>query len=271
MKEHKFVRICLLVVLSIIYVFPIIWLISISLKHEVDIFSIPPKWFFTPTFVHYQNVLADSSVSTFFMNSLVIAVGTTLLALLVSILAAYGYTRFQSKFGMRFIFSLFLLRMLPGVAVVIPIYMVACKLSMVGSYLTLILVHVCIVLPIAVLMLQNFILDIPKELEEAAMVDGCSKFGAFIRVVLPLVVPGIVATSVLSFLTSWNEFLFSLTLSGSNTQTLPVGVTAFMADKTINWGEIAAMGVIMIIPVCILTFLVQKYLIKGLTMGAVKG
>lgn len=270
MNRFRFTGSVILVLLSVIYTFPIAWLIIVSLKYEVDIFSIPPRWFFTPTVVHYQNVLADSSVGSFFVNSLIIATGTTLLALFVSILAAYGCTRFQSILSSGFIFSLFLLRTLPGVAVVVPIYLVASKLAMLDNYLTLILVHVCIVMPITVLMLQNFILEVPRELEEAAMIDGCSRFEAFTRVVLPLMAPGIVATSVLSFLMSWNEFLFSMTLSGNSTQTLPVGVTVYMADKTINWGEVAAMGVIMIIPVGLLTLMMQKYLIKGLTMGAVK-
>ncbi len=256
--------------LCVLYVFPIAWLTTISLKYQVDIFSIPPKWLFTPTLEHYRNILADTSVGTFLQNSLIIAAGTTLTALIVSIPAAYACTRFRSKYTGGFILSLFLLRMLPGVAVVVPIYLVASKLAMVDSFLTLILVHVCIVMPIAVLMLQNFILEIPRELEEAAMVDGCSRFGAFLRVILPLMKPGIVATSVLSFLISWNEFLFSMTLSGSSTQTLPVGVTVFMADKIISWGEVAAMGVVMIIPVGVFTLMVQKYLVKGLTMGAVK-
>ncbi|MDD3269686.1 MAG: carbohydrate ABC transporter permease [Syntrophomonadaceae bacterium] len=260
----------LLIILSAVYVFPIVWLIMISFKYQVDIFSIPPKWIFAPTLEHYRNVFLNSSVIDFLANSLIIAVGTTGLGLLVSLLAAYGCTHYASKISNRFIYSLFLLRMLPGVAVVVPIYLVASKTAMLDNYLTLILVHVCIVLPIAVLMLQNFILDIPKELEEAAMIDGCSRFGAFKRVVLPLMGPGLIATSVLSLIMSWNEFLFSMTLSGYSTQTLPVGVTAFMADKTINWGEIAAMGVVMIIPVAIFTLTVQKYLVKGLTMGAVK-
>ncbi len=270
MIQWKFVRNLLLVFFCSLYVFPIIWLVMISFKYEVDIFSIPPKWLFVPTLEHYQTVLADSHVGAFLTNSLFVALGTTMIVLLVSAPAAYGCARFQSKAAGRFIFGLFLLRMLPGVAVVVPIYLVASKLAMLNNYLTLILVHVCIVLPIAVLMLQNFILEIPKELEEAAMIDGCSRSAAFIRIILPLMTSGIVATSVFSFIISWNEFLFSMTLSGYSTQTLPVGVTSFMTDKTLDWGAIAAMGVIMIVPVGLFTFMVQKYLIKGLTMGAVK-
>lgn len=260
----------LLTCLCILYAAPIVWLATISLKYEVDIFSMPPKWLFMPTLIHYRNVLADSAVTTFLTNSLIIAAGATLLALLVGTLAAYGCAHWRSTLAEGFLFSLFVLRILPGVAVVVPIYLVASKLSLVDNYLTLILVHVCVMLPIAVLMLQNFILEVPRELEEAAIVDGCSRFGAFIRIVLPLISPGLVATAVLSLIMSWNEFLFTMTLSGSNTQTLPVGVTFFMADKVINWGEIAAMGIIMIIPVALFTFMVQKYLIKGLTMGAIK-
>lgn len=242
----------------------------ISFKYQVDIFTIPPKWIFTPTLEHYQNVWLNSYVGDFLLHSVIIAVGTTALGLAVSMLSAYGCTHYASKASKRFIYSLFLLRMLPGVAVCVPIYLVASKLAMLDNYITLILVHVCIVLPISVLMLQNFILDIPKELEEAAMIDGCSRLGGFIRVVLPLMGPGIIATAVLSLIMSWNEFMFTMTLSGNSTQTLPVGVTAFMADKVINWGEVSAMGVIMIIPVALFTLMVQKYLVKGLTMGAVK-
>lgn len=268
--KSRLVNNSLLALLCFVYAMPIVWLFMISLKYEVDIFSMPPKWFFVPTLVHYRNVLADSAVGTFLTNSLIIAAGATLLALLAGTLAAYGCAHWRSKLAGGFTFSLFLLRILPGVAVVVPIYLAASKFSLVDSYLTLILVHVCIMLPIAVLMLQNFILEVPRELEEAAIVDGCSRFGAFIRIVLPLISPGLVATAVLSLIMSWNEFLFAMTLSGSSTQTLPVGVAIFMADKVINWGEIAATGIIMIIPVALFTFMVQKYLIKGLTMGAVK-
>ncbi len=269
MKSRPIINV-LLAVLCLFYTMPIVWLVMTSLKYDVDIFTTPPKWIFMPTLVHYRNVFADSAVGTFLAHSLIIAIGATLVALLAGTLAAYGYTHWRSQLASGFTFSLFVLRILPGVAVVVPIFLVASQLSLTDNYLTLILVHVCVMLPITVLMLQNFLLEVPRELEEAAIVDGCTRFGAFIRVVLPLIVPGLVATAVLSLIMSWNEFLFTMTLSGSNTQTMPVGVTIFMADKTINWGEVAAMGTIMIIPVAVFTFMVQKYLIQGLTMGAVK-
>lgn len=270
MPKHRSLGIAALALLALIYIFPVAWLVTISLKFEVDIFSIPPKWIFTPTLEHFRNVFADSAIGAYLGNSLLVAAGVTVLALATGLPAAYGCARFPSRATNRFILGLFLLRMLPGVAVVVPIYLVAAKYGLVDSYLIFILVHICVVMPIVVLMLQNFILEIPRELEEAAMVDGCSRGEAFFRVILPLMGPGLVATAVLSFIMSWNEFLFAMTLSGSGTQTLPVGVTAFMADKTVRWGELAAVGVIMIIPVAIFTFVVQKYLVKGLTMGAVK-
>lgn len=270
-KFRNLLSYLLLAVFSMFYVFPVAWLVKISYQYQVDIFSISPKWLFNLTWDNYRNVLENSLIGTFLVNSLIIASGTTLSALAISLLAAYAGARFKNRLTGGFILSLFLLRMLPGVAVVVPIYLVAANFGLTDSYLTLILVHICVVMPVTVLMLQNFILEVPKELEEAAMADGCSRAKAFIRVVLPLMKPGIIAAAVMSFLLSWNEFLFSMTLSGNGTQTLPVGVMVFMADKTVNWGEIAAMGVIMILPVVLFTLFVQKYLIKGLTMGAVKG
>lgn len=257
-------------ILVLFYISPIVWLVLLSLQNEVDIFSLPPKILFKPQLIHYQNLFASSQVVDYFKNSLIVSLATTLFALITGSVAAYGCARFPSFISRSFIISLFLLRMLPAIAVAVPIYLISVKIGLLDSYLTLIMVHICGVIPVVVLMMQNCFIEIPSSLEESAMVDGCTRLQSFLWITLPLAAPGMAATAVFAFIMSWNEFLFALILSGRYTQTLPVGVMKFFSDKVTMWGEIAAMGVLMILPVVVFTFFVQKYIVKGLTMGALK-
>lgn len=266
----KFTLSVMVFILVIIYIAPIIWLVMVSLKTEVDIFSLPPKIFFQPQFEHYRNLFADDQIINYLKNSLIISLTTTAIAVFTGSLAAYACARFSSLLTKGFILGLFLLRMLPAIAVAVPIYLIAVKTGLLDNYFTLIMVHICVVIPIVVLMMQNCFLEIPPSLEESAMVDGCSRLQGFFWISLPLAAPGLVATAIFAFIMSWNEFLFALILSGRYTQTLPVGVMKFFADRVTMWGEVAAMGVLMILPAAVFTFFVQKYLVKGLTMGALK-
>ncbi len=271
MSKIKSIALSLIgITVVLVYIAPIVWLVLISLQNEVDIFSLPPKIVFKPQLIHYQNLFASSQVIDYFKNSIIISLLTTVLALIAGSLAAYVCARFPSFITRGFIISLFLLRMLPAIAVAVPIYLIAAKIGLLDSYLSLIMVYICVVIPVVVLMMQNCFIEIPSAMEESAMVDGCTRLQSFFWITLPLAAPGLVATAVFAFIMSWNEFLFALILTGRYTQTLPVGVMQFFTDKVTQWGEIAAMGVLMILPVVVFTFFVQKYIVKGLTMGALK-
>lgn len=263
-----YVLVILAVLLSIA---PIIYLALTSFKEPELTFAIPPVWNFTPTLKNYEEVLSSTDFNKYFMNSVITALSTTGIALILGTLAAYGFSRFRFRGHFWLRMSSLIPQMLPPIAIIVPLYVLFSRLDWIDTRQSLIISYLTFTIPLSTWMMVGFFDDVPIELEEAAMIDGCSRFGALIRVSLPLVIPGLAATAILAFLYCWNEFLYAVILTGRNARTLPVIITSFMTNKSVLWGRIAASGTLVLIPVLIFALLAQRYLVRGLARGAVKG
>lgn len=263
-----YVLVILAVLLSIA---PIVYIIITSFKEPELTFAIPPVWNFTPTLKNYEEVLSSTDFGKYFMNSVVVALASTGIALALGTLAAYGFSRFRFRGHFWLRMSSLIPQMLPPIAIVVPLYVLFSRLDWIDTRQSLIVSYLTFTIPFSIWMMIGFFDDVPVELEEAAMIDGCSRFGTLFRVSLPLAVPGLAATAILAFLYCWNEFLYAVILTGRNARTLPVIITSFMTNRSVLWGRIAASGSLVLIPVLIFALLAQRYLIRGLAKGAVKG
>ena len=254
---------------------PVYWMITISLKHEVDQFAVPPRWFlFAPTLEHYADAFLTRSFGQYLLNSAIVAVCSTASALVLGTLAAYSLARFRLPFGLDRKLALWILstRMFPAIVTAVPLFLIMRDLSLLNTQLSLIIVYTAFNLPFVVWMMRGFFAEVPRDLEDAALVDGDSRLGAFRRVVLPLVAPGLAATAVFCLIVSWNEFLFALVLTQTDAaMTLPVGIAGRVTQYEIKWGVMSAAGVVAMVPILAFAMAVQKYLVRGLSLGAVKG
>jgi len=254
-------------------IFPFYWMINTSLKPQSEVFQSPPSFFPTHwTLAGYTRVLATRAVGRYFWNSAVVSVGSTLLAMALSALAAYGFSRFRMRWERPLILILLLTQMLPGTLLIIPYFQLMAKLGLINTYLALILAYVSFALPFSTWMLIGFFRSIPLELDEAAMVDGCGRIGAFWRVILPLSLPGLVAVAIFTFLLAWNAYVFALVLTTDPKMfPLSVGIANLMGEYQVIWNEMMAAAVLATLPVFILYGFLERYLVQGITAGAVKG
>lgn len=269
-KVKKIVFVLITVIIFGFVLFPPIVLFLTSIKTELDALSFPPKWIFQPTLQNYVDIFKTSPLIRFLLNSIIVASTNTVLSLGLGSLTAYGLARFKFRGSENLSFWILSIRMMPPVATIIPIYIIMKKVRLLDTPWALIIIYLSFNLPFVVWMMKGFFEDIPRAIEESALIDGCSEFAVFRKIALPLVAPGLAATAILIFIFSWNEFLFALILTGTRAVTLPVGIIGFMKETGINWGYMAAGGMLALVPVVIFTILVQKHLVKGLTMGALK-
>jgi multiple sugar transport system permease protein len=249
-------------------VFVFYWMITLSLKPQVEATAYPPSFVrFSVTTAGYREVFTKYPFLLYTWNSLVVAAGCTALGLAVGLPAAYSIARWRQQ-GLAL--TILVARIIPGISYLIPWYIFFRQLRMVDTYGALILTHLIVGLPIIIWVMIGFFEDVPADLEDAALIDGCSYFGVFWRVALPLVKPGVVATAILSFVFSWNNFLFSVILAGRETRTLPIAVFNMISYEEINWGTLAAAATMITLPVLLLALVVQRHIVTGLTFGAVK-
>ena len=251
-------------------VFPVLWMVSTAFKFKSDIFSVPPKFIFTPTMENFVHIFTEAPILHYLMNTLVISIACTIFSIVIGVFAAYALARFRFPGKEDLAFYILSIRMFPPIAAAIPIFVIMKNLGLLDTRLSLIIAYTTFNLPFVVWMLRDFIESLPHELEEAAMVDGKSRMGAFFGVTFPLLLPSIAAVSILCLIFSWNEFLFSLVLSQREAKTLALGLTEFMTWREIGWENIFATATILVGPVVLFSFLVQRYLVRGLTMGAVR-
>ena len=249
--------------------FPIYWLVTMSLKKQVDVIARHPKFLFTPIWDNYKAVLSNPEIWGYFQNSLIVALGSTAVTLVLGIPTAYVLARYRFKGNADYGFWILSTRMTPPVAMLIPFFVLYVKTGMMGTYGGLIIAHVAMNISIVVWLMKGFFEDLPSELEEAAFMDGATRFQAFRQICLPLALPGIAAVAILSFLFSWNEFLFTLVL-GDRIKTVPVGLYGFIGYQQIDWGGLTASAMVMLIPVVAFVLIFQRQLVRGLTMGAIK-
>jgi len=251
-------------------VFPVFWMVSISLRQPIYTFN-PAVWFFRQTLVNYIAVFVEQGFLRFLINSVIVAVFSTLLAMVIGTLAAYGFSRYRFKYNSVFLFILLFIRTLPAIAIVIPIFLIARFLGVLDTRVLLVFVYLIFNVPFTVWMMKGFFDEIPKEIEEAGMVDGCTSLQSLRLVILPIVQPGLVATAIFCIISSWNEFIFSMILTSMRSMTAPAIVGRFLSVTGVAWGEMSAVGTMAIIPVLVFAMIVQKNMIRGLSFGAVKG
>jgi multiple sugar transport system permease protein len=265
----------LLVLALLVALAPVYWMITISLKTELDQFAVPPKWFwFTPTLQHYYDAFVTRSFGQYLITSAMVALVSTLCALVIGTLAAYALTRFRLPYNLDRKLSLWILstRMFPAIVTAVPLFLMMRDLRLLNTKASLIIVYTAFNLPFVVWMMRGFFAEVPRDLEEAALVDGDSRLGALVRVVLPLVSPGLAATAVFCLIVSWNEFLFALVLTQTDaSMTLPVGIAGRVTQFEIKWGVMSAAAVVAMMPIMIFALAMQRYLVRGLSLGAVKG
>ncbi|GAI93764.1 unnamed protein product, partial [marine sediment metagenome] len=229
-----------------------------------------PKFIFIPTLANYQKAITDIKFLFPLANSLIVAITSVGLTMILSIPAGYALSRGKFRRKNDLAFVILNSRMAPLIGVLIPFYLLFQKLHLLDTKLVLIWMYTAMNTSLAVWMMRGFFQDLPRELEESALIDGCSRFNAFLKIALPLCLPGIVATALLCFIFSWNEFLFALTLTSFHARTAPVAITCFIRYEQIEWGPLSASAIIVLIPGVIITLFLQRYLIRGLTFGALK-
>ena len=254
-----------------IILFPIYWIVATSLKTPTDTFRIPPVWQFEPTLQNYHQAFTQVPLWHSFGNSTLISLVEATLVLVVGSLAAYPLARFQFR-GQRLV-TLWILgtQFIPPIVVIIPLFFMFFKLRLTGTYPSLIIAHAAFLLPFSIWLLRGFFMDVPRELEESAMVDGSTRLGALVRIVIPLAAPGMATVWILSIIFAWNDFIVPLALANESTKTLPLAVAGFRTDRGIEWGAAAAAGTVTVVPMLILALIVQRFIVSGLTRGATKG
>lgn len=271
-KQRKRIRgIGFYFVLAIIMLwtlFPFLYMVLSSFKQNVDLFNPDKLFFFVPTLRNYIDVFTRYDFLRPLKNTAIVTCVSTLFSLLLGVPAAYSIARFKQRMFSTVILAV---RIIPGIAFLVPWYLIFSQLGMTGTYTSLILCHMLIGLPLIVWIMIPYFEKLPGDLEESAMVDGCSRMQAFLRIMLPLSVPGLITATLLTFIGSWNNFIFGLILGTSKTQPLPVAIFSFISYTEVNWGGMMAAAVVITLPVIVICMLLQKYIISGLTAGAVKG
>lgn len=274
-KQHPAEKVILAIVTILAFAFfmlPIFWLITTSFKFGRDAFALPPQWLsFDFTLKNYTQLLETSKTGMFLKNSLFITTVATGLSLLLGVPAGYAIARSKSRLLNSSSYFFLLLLMVPPVAMIIPFYLIMRDVGMLGSYWAVIILDTVFDASFVVWMMRSYFADVPKEIEEAALVDGASQFAAFIKVALPLSIPGIISSAIYCIIYSWNDFLFALMLTNPKTKTIPLGILASFSASEISWGQMASMSMFAIIPAILISLFLNKYYIQGMTIGASKG
>ena len=269
----KVLYVILLVIFIAVMVFPFYWLVLTSFKDPKDISLMPTElWPSRFSLKFFSSAFTEHHLEVYLLNSVIVALGAMGLTILFAFPAAYAFSRIRFKFKKFWRNVILLANMFPIIAVVTPMFIIFRKMHLINTYWGLIIPSVIITLPMAIWTLQAFIDTLPKDLEEAAQIDGCSRFQAVIRIIFPLAAPGIFTTAIIAFITAWNEFMFALILVTKDAmRTVPVAISMFPGQYTVPWGDMAAASVIATVPIVLVVLLCQKWIVSGLTSGAVKG
>ena len=258
--------------------FPLYWVFVSSVKPNADVFKIPPVWAFSPSLGNYRQILGMTNSSAggtdfvrYAVNSTVIAVGTAIPSLFLGTLAAYGITICRVKWGSKYITAILVGRLVPPAALLVPLFVLFTTLHLIDTQIAVIITLMCFGLPFVIWMMSGFFSELPRELDEAALVDGCSRIGSLFRVILPISVSGLVVTGIFVVLGGWNEFLIPLVLTENNAEPIAVAIQSYVAGFNVQWGPLFAASTLAFLPVVIMGIFAQRYLTRGFTSGAVKG
>ncbi len=258
-----------LIITSLLFLLPLLWILRTSLISKVEAYQIPPNWKASFTLENYANVLNGNSYLQYFFNSFGISIITTVIAVIFGAMASYWIARFAVK-GNAIRISILLIQMIPPVVLIIPFSMIISQMKLSDTWISLIITYLSFTLPYVMWMLVGFFEGVPKDLDEAAKIDGCNSLQTYFQIVLPLAMPGIMATAVYSFIVSWNEFMYALNLTGLSARTVPVAIANMDTSQGVQIAELCASVLIGIIPIIILSLFIKKYLVSGLTFGSVK-
>jgi len=267
-RAFHYFAVGLICVVLLLFSFPFLWMLSASFKTQAQIMGNTGLIFFEPTFRNYVNVFKEHNFLKYIINSFVVAAGATVFSLLLGLPAAYAIARYHmQRLGMVILIA----RIIPGITFLIPWFILFSMAGMVDTYAALILSHMLVVLPFIVWIMIAYFEALPREIEESGLIDGCTVNRVFLHIVLPISGPGITTSSLLSFIFSWNNFMFSIILAGDRTKTLPIAVFNFLSYSEINWGGLMAAACIITLPVLAISLMTQRYVVSGLSAGAVKG
>ncbi len=261
----------LALIFLMIAIIPVYIVVSNAFRRTLDIKRMPPQIIFTPIMTHFERVLSVDNFAQYFLNSLIIASCTTFLVIMMGTLAAYGLRLFKSRIGIRLSNIMMLGKLVPSITIMIPLYIMLNRIQWTGHFISPILAHSAISVPFVTWLMRGFIEDIPAEMFESATELGCSRMKTFFLIILPMLAPAVASAVILSMQSSWNELLFSLTLTNIKTYPLTVAVARFTGAMSVDWGKCSAAATITLTPIVILGFFMQRYLVTGMTAGAVKG
>jgi ABC-type glycerol-3-phosphate transport system permease component len=262
-----------LCVAALVALFPLFWTLSTAVKTREDTFALPPVFFdFTPTLKNFAAILQTRGFGQIYLNTVVITLAATLLCVLVSTLAAYALARAPRFRGRRPLeIGMILIRAIPAIVIMVPLFAITSRLGVYDNHIALIVMYAAVNMPFATWLMTSFIAQVPQSLEDSAAVDGARRWQVLVLVVLPLILPGMAATTIFVALLAWNEFLIPVMLAGNSAKTLPVFISGFISARSYDWGLMAAAAALAILPIAILTVLAQRWLISGLSSGAIKG
>ncbi|MEQ2528913.1 carbohydrate ABC transporter permease [Bacillaceae bacterium CLA-AA-H227] len=261
-----------IIISLIITIFPIFYLVLTSIKPSQLLYSVPPEFFFKLSFESFQQVFIEGEAGKYLINSLIVTISSTIIAVFLGALAAFILAIVQFKYKKAFYFTILITRMYPPITTLIPIYLIMQFLGLLDTYPALTLPYAGTQIALATMILYSFYKDLPVSIFESALIDGCSGWNLFLKLALPLSKTGLVSAGILIFILDWNEFLFGLALTSTSAKTAPVALTSYLEQEgMLQWGAVASMGTLMITPIIIFVFVFRQYLIKGLTSGATKG
>ena len=250
---------------------PVFVVVTNSFKTEMAIFSVPFKLFFIPTLSNYHRAFAMGEFGRYFLNSMIVAFSSSFLSVSLGVLAAYGFTNIRERYSKMLNVVLILGKSVPAITVLLPLFVILGRVHLLGTFVGPIVTHTSINLPFVIWLIIGFINDIPSDLATAAQIDGCSKMQSLWFIIVPILTPAISSAVILSLQYSWNEFMFSLMLTNIDTYTLPAGISKFVGSISVDWGKSSAAATVTMVPIIIAGFFAQKYLVRGMTLGAVKG
>ena len=267
----KALKYLLLILFLLWTIVPIYLVVTNSFKHTLDIKTVPPKIFFEPTLSHYTKIFSDGNFGKYFFNSTIVAVSTTLISVIGGAMGAYGLLLLGGKWAKRASNFMLVGKLVPFIAILIPFYTILDAVNLNGHYFGPVMAHSAINLPFVVWLMSSFMSDIPCELRESAYIDGATRMQTFWRILFPMLTPAIGSAIMLVMRFSWNELIFAIQLTNMDSYTLPVGIGRYVGSVSVDWGKSSAAAAVAMVPMIIIGFFMQKYLVSGLTAGAVKG
>jgi multiple sugar transport system permease protein len=254
----------------LIWLGPILWMLNISFKTRAQISVKTPTFLFTPTLKNYEAIFTEVPLLKYLTNSLIIATSATVVTLVLASMAVYAFTRFDFKGRGGILNWVLSLRMLPTIAVVVPFYILFQRLNMLDTYHGMIIAYLPMTLPFAIWLLYGFVRELPKTLDEAAILDGCGYWKTFSEIIMPLSLPSLAVSGIFTFILVWNEFLLAMIMTGYETKTVAVGMSEFILSYEVVWGQLAAASMVFLLPLLLVVFLLQRYIVQGMTLGAIR-